>query len=223
MLAAIEAARESVCLETYIYAADYLGEQISRGAGPRPAAGRAGAGAGGRPGLDGFAGGLLGPLRAAGGEVRQFNPLALDRLGIRDHRKLLVCDGRVAFVGGFNIASEYDGDGVTRGWCDLGLRLGGPLAAQLAAAFEEMFARADFQHKRFMRCDGPPRGRRCEAADEQLLLSGPGRGTEPDQAGVAARSGARARTCRSWCRISFRRGGFGGTWRAWRGAAGGCS
>jgi len=42
--------------------------------------------------------------------VRRFNPLALRRLGIRDHRKLLVCDNRVAFVGGFNIAAEYDGD-----------------------------------------------------------------------------------------------------------------
>ena len=46
--------------------------------------------------------------------MRLFNPLALDRWGIRNHRKLLVCDERVAFVGGFNIASDYDGDGVTQ-------------------------------------------------------------------------------------------------------------
>ena len=65
--------------------------------------------------------------------------------GIRNHRKLLVCDERVAFVGGFNIASAYDGDGVTSGWCDLGLKVGGQLPGQLAATFEEMFARADFQ------------------------------------------------------------------------------
>ena len=67
------------------------------------------------------------PLLAAGGEVRVFNPVALNRLGIRNHRKLIVCDERLAFVGGYNVAPEYDGDGVTNGWCDLGMRLEGRL------------------------------------------------------------------------------------------------
>src|SRR5881396_996197 len=53
------------------------------------------------------------PLRAAGGHARQFNPLSLNRLVIRDHRKLLVCDETLAIVGGFNISHAYDGDGVT--------------------------------------------------------------------------------------------------------------
>ena len=52
------------------------------------------------------------PLLAAGSEARIFNPLALNRFGIRNHRKLLVCDDTVAFLGGFNISSEFDGDGV---------------------------------------------------------------------------------------------------------------
>jgi cardiolipin synthase len=119
------------------------------------------------------------PLRVAGGEVRQFNPLALDRFGIRNHRKVLVCDGRVAFVGGFNVASDYDGDGLTRGWYDLGLKVGGPLAEQLAASFEEMFARADFRHKRFMRLRRTTARRTVKTPNEQLLLSGPGRGRSP--------------------------------------------
>ena len=91
------------------------------------------------------------PLRGAGGEARQFNPLSLNRFGIRDHRKLLVCDEQTAIIGGFNIAQEYDGDGVTSGWCDVGLKLTGAVVAELAAAFDEMFARVDFRHKRFMR------------------------------------------------------------------------
>src|SRR5260221_6420328 len=37
------------------------------------------------------------PLIEAGGEVRWFNPLSLNRLGFRNHRKLLVCDERIAF------------------------------------------------------------------------------------------------------------------------------
>ena len=90
-------------------------------------------------------------LRAAGGQSRLFNPLSLKRLSIRDHRKSMVCDDQVAFIGGFNIAPEYDGDGVTKGWCDLGMKLEGPIVADLAAAFDEMFERAEFQHKRFVR------------------------------------------------------------------------
>ena len=110
-------------------------------------------------------------------------PLALDRLGIRNHRKLLVCDERVAFFGGFNIASEYDGDGVTRGWCDLGLKVGGPLPVQLAATFEEMFARADFQHKRFVR---------LRKIHRQKAGADAGRATVAQRAGArdAARSSA---------------------------------
>ena len=79
----------------------------------------------------GLSGAFWQPLRDAGGEVRVFNPLSVNRLGIRDHRKLLVCDERIAFIGGFNIATEYDGDGVSCGWCDIGLKIEGPLAGQL--------------------------------------------------------------------------------------------
>jgi cardiolipin synthase len=108
-----------------------------------------------------------------------FKPLSLDRVGIRNHRKLLVCDEQVAFIGGFNIASAYEGDGVTSGWFDLGLRTTGPLAAQLAAAFEDMFQRADFKHKRFMRLRNSTARKMVQSLNEQLLLSGPGRGRSP--------------------------------------------
>ena len=37
-------------------------------------------------------------FRSSGGEMRWFNPLKLNRLTIRDHRKILVCDQRVAFI-----------------------------------------------------------------------------------------------------------------------------
>jgi cardiolipin synthase len=179
MLAAIDGAQESVCLEIYTYAADSLGQRFrealvrarQRGARVRVLIDALGS--------IGLATAFWQPLRAAGGEVRQFNPLALGRFGIRNHRKLLACDERVAFVGGFNIASEYDGDGVTRGWFDLGLKTTGPLATQLAATFEQMFARADFQHKRFIRWRKSTAKKMVLTPQEQLLLSGPGRGRSP--------------------------------------------
>ncbi len=179
MLAAIDAAQESVCLEIYTYAADALGRRFrealvrarQRGARVRVLIDALGS--------IGLAASFWQPLRAAGGEVRQFNPLALERWGIRNHRKLLVCDERVAFVGGFNIASAYDGDGVTSGWCDLGLRVGGLLPGQLAATFDVMFARADFKHKRFVRLRKSTAQQMVLTPHGQLLLSGPGRGRSP--------------------------------------------
>ena len=179
LLAAIEAAQQSVCLEFYIYAAGALGEQFrealirarQRGASVRVLID--GLGSFGLPGA------FWQPLLAAGGEVRVFNPFSLNRLGIRNHRKLLVCDGRVAFIGGFNIAKEYDGDGITSGWFDLGLQLEGPLVPELATDFDEMFARADFRQKRFVRFRKTSSKKTIRAQNERLLLSGPGRGRSP--------------------------------------------
>ena len=176
LLAGIAGARRSVCLEMYIYAAD------EPGLGVRAALIRAvQRGVRVRVLVDGLGSYELpdefwSPLREAGGEVRVFNPISLRRLGIRDHRKLLVCDERVAFVGGFNIAPDYLGDGVTRGWRDLGLQVGSSLAKELAEAFEEMFARAEFLHKRVPRLRPKESSVTVACANTQLLLSGPGRG-----------------------------------------------
>jgi cardiolipin synthase A/B len=179
MLAAIDAAQQSVRLETYIYSAGSLGvrfrETLVR-ARQRGAEVLVLVDAFGSIGLPAA---FWKPLQAVGGEVRQFNPLSLNWLGIRNHRKLLVCDERVAFVGGFNIAPEFEGDGVASGWCDIGLEVEGPLAAQLAAAFNEMFARAEFRHKRFMRLRRSSAKKTVSSPSEQLLLSGPGRGRSP--------------------------------------------
>jgi cardiolipin synthase len=114
-------------------------------------------------------------LRASGGEFRWFNPLSWSGWSIRDHRKLLACDERLAFVGGVNIASEYEGDGVTAGWRDLGLAVQGPLAGELSAAFDEMFACADFRHPTFSRLRLSPRQKTVDLPAAQLLLGGPSR------------------------------------------------
>ncbi len=179
MLEAIDGAQHSVRLEIYIYEPGQLGIQFLEAlvrAQQRGAAVRVVVDALGSINLpDTF----WDPLRAAGGQARQFNPLRLHRMAIRDHRKSLICDEQIAFIGGFNIAPEYDGDGVTSGWCDVGLRLQGPMVSELAAAFDEMFARAAFQHKRFMRLRKFSAKRTIVAPEEQLLLSGPGRGRSP--------------------------------------------
>ena len=179
MLAAIDAAQTCVCLETYIYSAGSVGDRFrdamlraqQRGVRVRVLLDAIGS--------HGLPGSYWTELRTTGVEVRVFNPLALQRFEIRDHRKLLACDNRLAFIGGFNIASECDGDGVTRGWFDLGLKVEGSLAAQLAASFDEMFALAEFRHKRFIRLRRAALKRTVRTPDEHLLLGGPGRGRNP--------------------------------------------
>ncbi len=178
MLAQIESARSSVRLEIYIFSPERLGvefrEALTRAA-RRGVRVRVLVDALGSARLPS---GFWDPLIEAGGEARQFNPLTLKRLGIRNHRKLLVCDELVAFVGGFNIAPEYEGDGVVSGWCDLGVRLTGIMAPELARAFDAMYSRAEFKHKRFLPLRLGMR-KKFHAERQQLLLSGPGRGWNP--------------------------------------------
>lgn len=179
LLTALDGAAVSIRLETYIFANDALGSRFRDAlvrAQQRGVAVRVLVDAIGSMGLPGD---FWSPLTAAGAVVRVFNPLALSRLAIRDHRKLVVCDERVAFVGGFNFAKEYEGDGVTSGWRDLGLRLEGPLVMELAGAFEEMFGRAEFRHKRELRWRRGARRHTVISPGEQLLLGGPGFGRNP--------------------------------------------
>jgi cardiolipin synthase len=179
MLAAIDSARVSVSLEAYIYSPAPIGVRFRDAlirASKRNVRVQVLIDALGSFGLSTD---FWKPLMEARGAIRWFNPLSLNRLGIRNHRKLLVCDRTVAFVGGFNIAPEYEGDGVTYGWRDLGLKIDGPLVAELEASFEDMFARAGFQHKRFARLLRSTARKTVSAPPEQLLLSGPGRGHSP--------------------------------------------
>jgi cardiolipin synthase len=187
MLAAIDEAKSEICLETYTFSPGSPGERFrdalirARQRGLRVRVLIDALGSYSLP-ADFFQ-----SLQDAGAEIRRFSPFevtlfhpfALNRLSIRNHRKLLACDDQVAFVGGFNIAPEYEGDGVKCGWCDVGLKITGPLAAQLASSFDEMFARAAFRHKRFMRFRRFDAKKSVTWPAEQILFGGPGRGQSP--------------------------------------------
>jgi cardiolipin synthase len=174
MLTAIDQARQSVRLEVYIFQPDATGLQF------REALVRAaGRGLKVQVLIDAFgsinlASSFWNPLLTAHGEIAWFNPLQLQRWSYRDHRKLLVCDDSWAYVGGVNIGDEYSGDGVQRGWRDLGMSLSGLIVEELAESFDAFFARATFKHKRLQRLR--------KASDQitsgknwKLLFSGPGR------------------------------------------------
>lgn len=147
MLALIDGARESIRCETYIWRDDAVGERF-RAALTRAAA----RGVQVRVLVDGVGSSSLPShywreFETAGGSARIFNPISLRHFALRDHRKLLLVDDAAAVIGGFNIAHEYDGDGVTRGWRDLGLELHQPAALhQLAESFDSLFRDHRLRH-----------------------------------------------------------------------------
>ncbi|ERS86045.1 MULTISPECIES: phospholipase D-like domain-containing protein [unclassified Halomonas] len=88
--------------------------------------------------LDGYgAMGLAGRdrerLQAGGVALRFFNPLGLHSLArnlTRDHRKLVVVDGRVAFTGGFGAVDEF-----LDAWYEVAVRIQGPVVADWVRLF----------------------------------------------------------------------------------------
>ena len=78
------------------------------------------------------------PFRRAGVEVRAFNrPSVRDPYGVfqRDHRKLVVVDGEVAFAGGFCIGHEWAGTVNKAPWRDTGIEIRGPAVSAASRAF----------------------------------------------------------------------------------------
>ncbi|MEO1173898.1 MAG: cardiolipin synthase, partial [Myxococcota bacterium] len=80
---------------------------------------------------------FLRPLRSAGAQVIAFLPNRIFRgrwsINFRNHRKILVTDDRVAFIGGINIGDEYASDG----WRDFMVRVEGPVVDQVQEVFAD--------------------------------------------------------------------------------------
>ncbi len=79
-------------------------------------------------------------LKAIGVEVYPFLPFKLGRflssLNYRNHRKIIVIDGEIAFTGGINIADKYiKGDAELGIWRDMHVQITGPAAKQLESVF----------------------------------------------------------------------------------------
>lgn len=145
MLEAIAAARESVLLEMYLVESGTVARHFIEAL-----AACAQRGVRVYVLFDAF--GSLG-LRAAdrrrltrrGAHLIFFNPLSWrKRLQncLRDHRKLLVVDGALAFVGGVGLADEFiDGKRGRRAWRDLMLEISGPVVNDWQTAFARNWSR----------------------------------------------------------------------------------
>jgi cardiolipin synthase len=95
---------------------------------------------------------FLDRLRQAGAVLTAFNPVTSLRASPndRDHRKIMVIDGRIAFVGGVNMDHVYEnpaangippsGDTDAAFWRDADIRIDGPAVAQLQRLFMGVWA-----------------------------------------------------------------------------------
>jgi len=152
MFATMRAAKDHIHLETYIFEDDDIGQQFADLLLERQAAGVQ------VNLIYDSVGGLNTPkefferLSAGGIQVLEFNPvnpLAGKKkewlLNNRDHRKLLVVDGRTAFIGGINISETYSSGSSRRsarkpganapGWRDTHLQIEGPVVAEFQKLF----------------------------------------------------------------------------------------
>lgn len=87
---------------------------------------------------------VVAQMRDAGCQVCFFHKRALRNIGVlndRDHRKLVVLDGREAFVGGHCIVDDWLGDAEDgKHFADVSLQLHGPIVHSIQAAFSENWA-----------------------------------------------------------------------------------
>ena len=157
MIEMIDGAADFVSLESYIFMGDSVGRRF---ADSLIAAARHGVRVrviadwiGSKETRRGF----WNSMRDAGVEVRIFNPPGFHSwLGLvpRDHRKLLVADGKVGLTGGIGISEAWSG-GMTRRrtapWRDTAVRISGPAALDMARAFDTMWRRANNEERRTAR------------------------------------------------------------------------
>lgn len=142
MLAAIARAKREVLLEMYWIGDDHVGISFRDALAERASAGvsvfviQDGVGSFGLPND------FWEPFLQAGGRFREFGPISplksgfrLARVYFRDHRKILVVDGSIGFVGGMNLAAHWIGDEETPAWRDDAVALSGPSTTELRTIF----------------------------------------------------------------------------------------
>ena len=151
MFAAIGAAKDHVNVESYIIEDDEVGRRFADALIERQSQGIQVNMIYDSIGASGTSKAYFDRLRSAGVKVLEFNPvnpltvIAPWTANHRDHRKLMVVDGRAAFLGGINISSVYSsgssGSGSGNkvdpksGWRDTDVQVDGPVVAEFQKLF----------------------------------------------------------------------------------------
>jgi len=139
MLAALAGAKRFIHLEIYIFQATGVGAQFLDAL---EAAARRGIAV--RVVVDGWGSAMTGRaiatrLREAGASVKIYNRILSMFVGRfrRNHKKILLVDDEIAFLGGINIGDEYAAKYEEGGWADLAVEVRGPTCARLGAVIRK--------------------------------------------------------------------------------------
>ena len=139
MLNAIRAAKHSVNFESYWFTDGQVGREFTEALADRARAGVKVSVIFDALGTMDMGDENLARLRAAGVELVKYHSIFwLDprRYNHRTHRKLLIIDGNIAFVGGAGIADDWNGNADSpQHWRDNHYQVTGPVVAQLQAIF----------------------------------------------------------------------------------------
>ena len=138
----LDEAKRCICLEFYIIRDDAIGRRLAESLGRAARRGVA------VYLLYDYIGSFETPtaffrsMEKSGVHCVPFNPPPFRRgltwFDKRDHRKIAVIDGEIAFTGGLNVAEEYAGFGEShKRWRDMGLLVEGPAAVELQNLFRE--------------------------------------------------------------------------------------
>ena len=137
----IRAARKSVHFETFLWKAGALSSRLADALSDRARAGVRVRVLLDAEGSKGAGQAVVQRMRDAGCAVVFFHERALRNIGVfndRDHRKLVVIDGREAFVGGHCIVDQWQGNAEDgQHVADVSLHLRGPIVHSVQSAFSE--------------------------------------------------------------------------------------
>jgi cardiolipin synthase len=139
MLGAIRSAKHSINFETYVFWDGQIGREFTEALAERARAGVKVSAILDAQGTNKMGLENLARLREADVEIVKYHSIFwLDprRYNNRSHRKLLIVDGKIGFIGGAGIADQWTGNADSpRHWRDNHYKVTGPVVAQLQAIF----------------------------------------------------------------------------------------
>jgi cardiolipin synthase A/B len=141
MLKAIKSAKSTITFETYIYWSGNVGKEFAAALMDRSKAGVRVHVLLDWLGSAKLDANVIAELEDAGVDVERYRPLrwySLSRMNSRTHRKILVIDGQIGFIGGVGIADQWSGHAQSADhWRDSHFQLEGPAVSHLQAAFAD--------------------------------------------------------------------------------------
>jgi cardiolipin synthase len=146
MLKAIRGAQHSIDFETYVFWDGEIARQFSEALAERAQAGVKVNAILDAQGTSKMGSENLSRLQSAGVNVEKYHSIFwwdIRRFNNRSHRKLLIIDGKGAFVGGVGIANEWTGNAQSpEHWRDNHYKVAGPVVAQLQGIFMDNWLKA---------------------------------------------------------------------------------